>query len=98
MITAKEKVLDRIEQTFSVFIKNPIALITPLLVVNFIMISVAPLFLAHYFLSMSFINMNDIIQSLYILFIVAIIYGIVYMILVIPATLATMKAISDIIL
>ncbi len=96
MLTAKAWVLDRIEQTFKTFIQNPIALITPLFAVNFVMMTIAPIFFMQYFFTSNIDNLNNIIQSLYILIVAALIYGIIYMILIIPATISTLKTSADI--
>lgn len=96
MLSAKSWVLDRIEQSFSVFIKHPIALVIPLSIFQIIMIELIPA------LSVSIIFWGNLIDTMsinslfYIAISLALIYALFYVVLLIPVTLGIIKWASDI--
>lgn len=97
MFQAKEWVLDRIEQTFSILIQNPIALISPIAIFQIIMIVILPQIGMGLILWWNFMETSSVSSLLYITMSLAITYGLFYVILIIPVTLWVMKWASDLI-
>lgn len=98
MFQSKQWVLDRIEQTFSVLMKNPLALMSPLIIFQIIMLVVIPQFGISLILWWNFIETSSMNSVLYITMSLAISYGLFYVILIIPVTLWIIKWSSDLIL
>jgi hypothetical protein len=97
MFQAKPWVLDRIEQSFWVFIKNPLALVAPLALFQIIMIALLPQIGISMILWGNFIETSSISSVLYITMSLAIIYAMLYVILIIPITIWVMKWAADLI-
>lgn len=97
MFQAKASVLDRIEQSFWVFIKNPIALVAPLALFQIIMIVLLPQLGMSMILWWNFMETSSISSVLYMTMSLAIIYALFFVILIIPITIWVMKWAADLI-
>ncbi len=97
MYQAKEWVLDRIEQSFSILIKNPLALISPLIIFQIVMIVILPQIAMSIILWWNFMETISVSSVLYITLSLAIIYGLFYVILIIPITIWIIKWASELI-
>lgn len=92
MFQAKKGVLDRIEQSFTIFFKKPLQIILPMLIFHAVMLIVVP---EIWKLLFSWILMEQKSISGMITFLVstAILYALVYLICILPITYATIKTI-----
>jgi len=97
MLEAKEWVLDRIEQSFMIFIKNPIALVLPLAIFQIIFIGIIPTFWMNIIFQSNFLNSLSMTSQLYSIISLWVIYIFLYLMLIIPLTLGTMKWVVDVI-
>ena len=98
MFQAKQWVLDRIEQSFWIFIQQPLPLIGVLALFQIVMIELIPAVWMSMILWWNFINTSSISSIIYITLSIAVIYALFYVILLIPISIGIMKWISNIIL
>lgn len=97
MFQAKPWVLDRIEQSFTIFFKKPLQILLPFLLFHILMFILVPEILK-FTLWETLINQSNISHSIILLIYLWVAYGMIYLILVLPITYATIKTICETIL
>jgi len=90
-------VLDRIEQSFQIFIKHPFALVIPLAIFHIVMIEILPVIWTNVLLSNNHIDTTSITSLVYLVIGISVIYALFFLILIIPITIWIIKWVSDII-
>lgn len=96
MFQAKQSVLDRIEQSFWIFMKAPFQLVLPLALFNIIMLQILPA-IAIYIFPMQNAQMQNISLLISMGVTLAIIYAIIYLTVMIPVSVSIIKSTIDII-
>lgn len=97
MLEAKQWVLDRIEQSFWVFIQNPLGLVMPLVLFQIVMIVLLPQIGMSVIFGWNFMQTSNVSTVLYMTMSIALIYATFYVILIIPVTISVIKWASDLI-